>query len=133
MSRGYIDQQLEEILIEVERRRRRRTFFRRLAAPFLRAPLLLLRLPRIARRPSSPGQLMLVSLGLLVAAVILRRLFAALGEPLLWIGVVLFFTAFATFFIKPDTNIHLRRWRGRIVDTRPTPWWETLYRWLYGR
>lgn len=75
---------------------------------------------------------MLLSLGLLLVAVIAQRLLPTLGYPLLWVGVILFFTAFITFFIKPDTSVYQRKWRGRIIETRPTSWWEKLYYWLYG-
>lgn len=131
MSRGSIDRQLEEILIDVERRRRRRRLLLRLAALCLQLPHLLRRSTRFLRRPSSPGELMLLSLGLLVVAVILRGLVPSVGLPLLWVGVILFFTAFVTFFLKPDIDIYQRKWRGQVIETRRTSWWERLYRWLY--
>lgn len=73
------------------------------------------------------------SLGLLVLAVILQRFTPTFGYLLLWIGVILFLTAYLTSFIKPGVGLRDKRWRGRVVETRPVPWWEKLHYWLYRR
>ncbi|MBI4301276.1 MAG: hypothetical protein HY664_01560 [Chloroflexi bacterium] len=81
-------------------------------------------------RPSSPGQLMLISFGLGIAALFLRSYSPRWGTPLGTIAIVLFILAFLTSFMRPGYRPQ-KRWRGYLVDETPTPWWEKLYRWLY--
>ncbi|MFH1485380.1 MAG: hypothetical protein ABIH46_04850 [Chloroflexota bacterium] len=131
MPSDSLDQQLDEILSQVERRRKRRKLAGRLMTPFHHTGQLLVQPGRILRRPSSPGELMLVSLGLLVLAVILQRFMSHIGTPLLWIGAILFSIAFLTYFIKPNASYYEKRWRGRVVDTPPPSWWAKFYNWLY--
>jgi len=127
-----LDKELEEVLRYVEYRSRWRRRRRRLLNALARSLLAFRRFPSSIRRPSSPEELMLVSYVLAVVSLGLSFFAPAVGRPLGAVAVFLFLLAYVTYFMKPRYRPRERRWRGQVVDFRPMPWWERLYRWIYG-
>ena len=80
--------------------------------------------PDTSRRwPSfSPGKLMLAGL-----IVILVGFFTFWG--LIWVGLAMLAVAYLLYFVSPRSISFEKRWRGRPVEERRTPW-QKLKRWL---
>ena len=70
-----------------------------------------------------PGRLMLVAIGLLVAALVVRATAPGLTGPLAWSGLLLFIVAYGMFFIRPRNRVE-RRWRGQPLDRDEGSWWD---------
>ncbi len=70
-----------------------------------------------------PGRLMLVAIGLLVAALVVRATAPGLTGPLAWSGLLLFIVAYGMFFIRPRNRVE-RRWRGQPLDRDEESWWD---------
>lgn len=84
--------------------------------------------PALARfKPSSPGQLMLISLGLFLLAFLASHLLPWAALPLAVVGGLLFLLAFASSLVAPPIT---KYWRDRPVDLSLS-WWQRLYGWLY--
>ena len=128
-----LQRQLEDLLRQIEQRRRRRlTHYLSSVRRWLgNARRWLAR--HLFHWPNSPGDLMLLSLAMVVAAAVLMPFVRAVGAVLGIAGVALFLLAFATSFIRPQSRDQQIYWRGRLVGRRPTPWWERLYYLLYQR
>jgi uncharacterized membrane protein len=47
----------------------------------------------------------------------------------LWVGLGLLVLAYLLFFVQPRSVSHEKRWRGRALERRPSPW-QRLLRWL---
>ena len=78
-----------------------------------------------ALRPSSPGQLALIGVGLWLAGALVPLL-----HVLVTIGVVLLVVAGISLFIRPRTQTMY--WRGRRIDLHAQPSaGERLYRLIY--
>jgi hypothetical protein len=102
-----------EILEFLARRRRRRL-------PALRA-----RLPD--PRPTAPGQVALVGLGLILLGLALPA-----ARPALLAGALLLLLALLSGMIEPRGRTVT--WRGRAIDLPPEPrWTDRLYNLLYRR
>ena len=127
-----LDKELEEVLKYVEFRSRWRRRRRRVLNAFARPLAALGRFPSLIRRPSSPEELMMVSFVLAVFSLVLSFFAREVGRPLGAVAVFLFVLAYITYFMKPHYRPTERRWRGQVVDFRSLPWWETVYRWIYG-
>lgn len=77
-------------------------------------------------RPSSPGQLALIGVGLWLAGVLLPVLgFLSLA------GIVVLAVAGITFLLRPRTREMY--WRGRRIELGEATWGERLYRAIYRR
>ncbi len=79
----------------------------------------------------SAGKLMLGSFALLLLALILGA--AGVGSVVILVaaGLILFVVAYALFFVRPGGATIEKRWRGRIIEDKPTVWGQ-LKRWLKG-
>jgi hypothetical protein len=78
-------------------------------------------------RPSSPGQLALIGVGLWLAGVIIPVL-----GILSVLGIAALVVAGLSLFIRPRTQE--KYWRGRRIDMDGEPGWgEQLYRAIYRR
>ncbi len=80
----------------------------------------------------SPSKLMLASFGLLLLGLILGAI--GIGNVVVFVvaGLVLFVIAYALFFIRPSGSYSYdKRWRGRIIDERPTLL-DRVKQWLRG-
>lgn len=78
-------------------------------------------------RPSSPGQLALIGLGLWIAGMIIPML-----GILTFLGIAALVVAGLSLLIRPRTQE--KYWRGRRIDLDGEPGWgERLYRTIYRR
>ena len=77
----------------------------------------------------SAGKLMLASIALLLLALILGAATNVSVVFLVGAGLVLFVIAYALFFVRPGASSYEKRWRGRVIEDRPTIW-ERVKRWL---
>ena len=80
----------------------------------------------------SPSKLMLASFGLLLLGLILGAV--GIGNVVVFVvaGLVLFVIAYALFFVRPGRpSSSEKRWRGRIIDHRPTLL-DQFKQWLRG-
>jgi hypothetical protein len=78
-------------------------------------------------RPSSPGQLALIGLGLWIAGLIIPML-----GILTFLGIAALVVAGLSLLIRPRTQE--KYWRGRRIDMDgESGWGERLYRTIYRR
>ncbi len=89
------------------------------------------------RPPLKAGQLMLGSIGLLLAGVLLWGTSSGLGGMIMLGAVVLFLFSYLVFFGKRATSDgYEKRWRGQPIVERPPPpvsdrlreWWKRTRR-----
>ena len=72
-----------------------------------------------------PGRVMLVAIGLLVSALVVRTAAPGLTAPLAWSGLLLFIVAYGMFFMRPRNRVE-KRWRGQPIDQTEESLWERL-------
>jgi Flp pilus assembly protein TadB len=78
-----------------------------------------------ARWPSlSTGKIALAGLVLLLVGAVWMGL-------LIWVGLGLLVLAYLLFFVTPRSISYEKRWRGRPLEARPSPW-QRFIRWLKG-
>ncbi len=65
---------------------------------------------------SASGKLFLVSVALLLAALLVSVAGGDFSHLLVWGALILFFVAYALFFIGRPGNTSEKRWRGRPID-----------------
>jgi hypothetical protein len=70
----------------------------------------------------SPGKIALAGFVLLLVGALWINL-------LIWVGLGLLVLAYLLFFVKPGSLSYEKRWRGRMVETQPSPW-QRFLRWL---
>ena len=95
-----------------------------------------IRLPRIGLLTGLPrfsaGNLMLAAFSLFLAAIVLM----ATGGPVMLfvlIGLGLFVAAYIMFFARPGSGSSVeKRWRGRLVEDKPSDLLGRFRRWLRG-
>ncbi len=78
----------------------------------------------------SAGKLMLASFALFILALAISATSLNFEKYLVIIGLILFVVAFALFFIKPGHISQEKRWRGRIIEDRPTTYWARIKQWF---
>ena len=78
----------------------------------------------------SATKLMLASFAMLLLALILGAFKVMSVLPLVVVGLILFVIAYALFFVRPGSSYE-KRWRGRLIEERPTIW-DRVKSWLSG-
>ena len=63
-----------------------------------------------------PGKLFLASVALLLTALLVNVTGGSFSHLLVWGALILFFVAYALFFIGRPGNTPEKRWRGRPID-----------------
>ena len=71
----------------------------------------------------SPGKILLAGLVLFLVAAVLRQ------GILVWVGLGLLVFAYLLFFVTPRSISYEKRWRGRAVEERTSPW-QRFARWF---
>lgn len=107
MSRGRLEEELEEILRKAQMPAQRRVRRWRLRP----VPVAL-----------SPSILLIVGIVLLVLALVAS---GPLRVGLFWAGLGLLVVAYAAYWVRQKPRQVEKWWRGRPVDTSPG-WWERL-------
>ena len=78
----------------------------------------------------SPGKLLAIGLGLLVAAWLLSLNGVGFAAPLVWIGIALLIAGYVLVFTRPRRRVE-RRWRGQSLEDPPEPGGlARIWRWL---
>ena len=79
----------------------------------------------------SAGKIMLASVALLLLALVIGAVGILSVVPLVAAGLILFVIAYALFFVKPGPAQYEKRWRGRVIEERPS-FVDRMKRWLRG-
>ena len=74
----------------------------------------------------SPGRVMIGSVGLLVAALLLRPAIPGATGAMLWAALLLFILGYAMFFMR-GARTPEKRWRGQPLEYGAS-WWDRLRR-----
>ena len=72
----------------------------------------------------TPGRLMMLAISMLMSALLLNVFGLGIVGPIAWIGLVLFMTGYAMFFLRPRTVA--KRWRGQPINDASESFWDRI-------